>query len=229
MDYQKNIKYFKSNDKHFYIGIGILAVGAILFVLAMFLNLWFLPYQGPISVALIGAGAGVAFIPRSLRSNSRDLDDAVARATEKYAEKTAQAVGLEDSLIRNIKPVVVGDYTYEENALMRRAKDDRRVRTSVYTATAMLFTKTGIYLAQKKISLIQDLVTESDAEFVYSDLDGVSVVMEEKTFEDGTKAKIAFIVIMAGGKEAMRIPTAKGSAADKLCDDINHMISLSKK
>ena len=229
MDYQKNLKYFKSNDKHFYIGIGLLVLGVILFVVSWFFYLWFIPYQAQIGFLLIAVGAGTAFIPRSLRSNSRDLDDAVARATEKYAEKTAEEVGLESSLIRNIKPVVVGDYTYDENVLVRRAKDDRRVRTSVYTATAMLFTKTGIYMSQKKIDLIEDKVTESYAEFVYNDIDKVSTVTEEKVFGDGTKAKIAFIVITVGGKEAMRIPTAKGSAADKLCDDINHMIKTAKK
>ena len=33
MDYQKNLKYFKSNDKHFYVGMGLMALGALLFVL----------------------------------------------------------------------------------------------------------------------------------------------------------------------------------------------------
>lgn len=223
MDLKKNLKYFQSNDKHFYIGVCILGLGLVLFAFN-FVFRGFGRFLMTPAVLMIAAGAAIAFVPLSYRSSGRELDEAVARKLEKYEEKTAEETGLDDSLIRTVKPTVVGDYTYDEGALFRRERTDRRMRTSIYTATALIFTNTGIFTAQKKISLIDETETETTAEYVYEDIDNVGTVTEEKTFEDGTKSKLSFIVITAGGKELVRIPTEKVSASDRLCDDINHVI-----
>ncbi len=228
MDYKKNLKYFQSNDKHFYIGICILVVGAILFSCTM-LGLWFIPYQYYLSFIIAAAGACIAFIPRSMRSNSSDLDFAVAQATAKYEEEAAKKIGIENMLLRTLRPVTTGAYVFDENVLVRRAKGDRKVRTSLYCATALLFTEAGIYTAQKKISLIEDSTTENIDRFIYDDIDGVSVETEEKTLADGSKITSAFIVITSSGKEAARIPTVKKYDIDILCDDINHTLKTFKK
>lgn len=229
MDYNKNIKYLKSNDKAFYTGVVVMAVGVLLIALTLLFHLWFFPMQSTVSLLLIAIGAGIAFIPRSMRSNSGDLDNAIAQITDKFAEKTAESTGLSGLLIKNIQPFETGAYTFDDNALARRAKGDRKVRTSVYTASAMLFTKTGIYVAQKKISLIEDKITESNAEFLYDDIDKIFTFADDVTLADGSRSRSSYIVISENGKEAIRIPTANGSAADKLCDDVMHMIELSKK
>ncbi len=223
MDFKKNLKYFQSNDKHFNIGVVILGAGLVLFALTFIMrHSYFLMTP---AFVLIAAGAAIAFVPLSYRSSGKELDEMAARKIEKYDENTADETGLSDSLLRILKPTVVGDYTYDDGALFRRERTDRRMRTSIYTATALIFTKTGIFTAQKKFSLIEDTESETTAEYVYEELDSVGTIMEEKTFEDGTRAKVAFIVINADGKEIARIPTEKVSAADRLCDEINHVIN----
>ena len=222
MDYKKNLKYFQSNDKHFFIGVCILGAGLVLFALTFILrHSYFLMTP---AFVMMAAGAAIAFVPLSYRSAGKDLDEAAARKIEKYEETTAEETGLSDFLLRALKPTVVGDYTYDEGVLFRRERTDRRMRTSIYTATALIFTKTGIFTAQKKISLIEEVESETTAEYVYEEIDYVGTITEEKTFEDGTKSKLSFIVILANGKEIARIPTEKGSASDRLCDEINHII-----
>lgn len=228
MDYNKNIKYLKSNDRLFYTGVVVMGVGVVLIALTLLFHIWFMPMQSTISLLLIAAGAGIAFIPRSMRSNSSDLDSAVAQMTDKFAETTAERTGLNGLLIKNIQPFETGAYTFDDIGFARRAKGDRKVRTSVYTASAMLFTKTGIYIAQKKISLIEDKITESNTEFLYEDIDKIFTWSDDIALADGSKSKLSYIIINENGKEAIRIPTANGSAADKLCNDVMHMIKLSK-
>lgn len=223
MDFKKNLKYFQSNDKHFNVGVFVLGAGLVLFALTFLIRRLGFFLMSP-SLVLIAVGAAIAFVPLSYRSSGKDLDEDAARKIEKYEEITADETGLSDSLLRMIKPTVVGDYTYDEGVLFRRERTDRRMRTSIYTATALIFTKTGIFTAQKKISLIDDTDAETTAEYVYEEIDSVGTVTEEKIFEDGTRSMLSFIVINADGKEIARIPTEKVSAADRLCDEINHVI-----
>ena len=74
MDYNKNIRYFKSSDAHFYIGIVVLAVGAILFLLSQAFWLYLIPYQPVVGLFVAVIGAVIAWVPRSLRSSEKDID-----------------------------------------------------------------------------------------------------------------------------------------------------------
>ncbi len=225
MDYKKNLKYFKSSDKHFYIGVAIMAVGIICFALYYFFWIIFLPYHEITSALLIVAGAITAFAPLSFRSSGKEIDEMLLRSTQNYAMETAEKAGLEQHLHPNIKPATVGNFVYDgENVLLRRGRTDSKLRSSIYAATAMIFTCKGIYIVQKRFSLIEKSLAESEAEFVYSDIDSVQVETEEISFENSSRVKASFIVIYVGGKEAMRIPTSNAFACERLCEDINHTI-----
>ena len=229
MDYGKNIKYFNSTDKLFYIGLPILAVGAILAVCEL-LWFWFIPYQMIIGIVLAAIGAALAFSPRSMRASEKDLDAIVTGMTEGYAKEVTENLGLERQILRNIPPIVIGNYVYdEENLLMRRGKDDRKCRTSKYTAAAVLCTKNGIVISRKTFSLIDETVTESLHDFLFADIDKVSVVDIEKTLEDGSKIKDSRFIVTENGKETLNLPTLHILAVDRLCEDINRMASSIKK
>ena len=229
MDYKKNLKYFKSNDKHFYIGAAIMAIGIICFALYYFFWILFLPYHEITSALLIVAGAITAFAPLSFRSSGKDIDEMLLRSTQNYALNTAEKAGLEQHLHPNIKPTTVGNFIYDgENVLLRRGRTDSKLRSSIYAATAMIFTCKGIYVVQKRFSLIEKVLTESEAEFVYADIDSVQVETQELSFEKLGRAKASFIVIKVGGKEAMRIPASNAFACERLCEDINYTIKNTK-
>ncbi len=231
MNYEKNKKYFASNDKHFYVGLSLIAVGVV-FLACTFIGFYLLSYyvQGVTGFIFAAVGAGVAFIPRSLRTSESELDAIVEAKTKKYAEEKAEEAGLERMLSRRIRPCTMGAYVFEgENVLVRRGKDDRRYRTSLYTATALIFTDHGVYAAQKTFSFIEEAESETEAQFLYEELDGVSMLEEEISLADGGKAKTCALVFTCGGKEALRVPTKGDYAAQSLCEDINHAVAEAKR
>jgi hypothetical protein len=228
MDYGKNIKYFNSTDKLFYIGLPILAVGAILAVCEL-LWFWFIPCQLLIGIVLAVIGAALAFIPRSMRASEKDLDAIVTSMTEGYAKEVTENLGLERQILRNVPPIVIGNYVYDDkDLLMRRGKDDRKCRTSKYSTAAVLCTKHGMVISHKTFSLIDETVTESLHEFLFSDIDKVSIADMEKTLEDGSKIKDSRFIVTENGKEALNLPTVHVIAVDRLCEDINRMIDTLK-
>ncbi len=229
MNYEKNKKYFAGNDKHFYIGVILMAIGAVLFALT-FIDFYLLPYQSFTALFFAGVGACVAFIPRALRTSESELDAIVEAKTKKYAEETVEEAGLERMLSRRIKPRTLGAYIFEgENITARRGKDDRKYRTNLYTATALVFTGYGIYAAQKTFSFTEEFESETDVQLIYEDLDGVSMLEEEMALANGGKVKTCFLVFSCGGKEELRVPAKGDYATQSLCEDINHEIAEAKR
>jgi hypothetical protein len=226
MDYERNLKYYKSNDKHFYTGIIILGIGVLILAIGELLG--FRLFRGQTSVALtvMGIGALIAYVPAGKRSNETEIDNAVLRATDKYEEEVAENVNI--TLSRRIKPVLFGDFVYDgEDVLLRRGLSDRKYRSSKYVASALLFTNDGVYISQKTVSLIEDNTTETDMEFVFEYLDEVYAVQEERIFGDD-KVKISFFVIKENGEEKARIPVKYNAFVDKVCDDVNNAIAEAK-
>ena len=227
MEYERNLKYYKSNDKHFFTGVIIIGVGALLFIIGNVLGFDFLPRQTQISMVIAGIGAAIAFIPSAGRSSEHDIDDAVTRATYRYDEETVENVNLR--LSRRIKPMLLGEFVYDgEGVLVRRGRSDRKYRSSKYVASAFIFTNDGIYISQKTFSLIEDNTVETEMEFVFEYMDGVSTVCEERVFGEKDRVKLYFLVINEDGKEAARIPVKYNARVDKLCDDINNAIAEAK-
>jgi len=227
MDYERNLKYYKSNDKHFFVGIIILGVGVVFFAIGNLLGFRFMPMQTQLSMTVMGIGALVAFVPSAGRSGEHEIDDAVLRATYKYDEKVAESVNI--TLSRRIKPVLFGDFIYDgEGVLVRRGRSDRHYRGSKYTASALLFTNDGVYISQKTFSLIEESTVETDMEFAFEDIDEVYTVCEERVFGEKDKVKIYFFVIKENGEEKARIPVKYNAMVDKVCDDVNNAVAEAK-
>ena len=53
-----------------------MGLGAILFVLAYIFWTYLFPYQDIAGIALLAVGAIVAFLPASMRSSEKDIDEA---------------------------------------------------------------------------------------------------------------------------------------------------------
>ncbi len=228
MDYGKNLKYFKSSDTLFYIGIPIFILGGILFALS-FLWFYFLPYQEIIGLILAAIGAALAFLPRSIRTSEKELDAIITSRTEGYTNEVIERLHLEKHILKTIPPVSIGNYIYDEtNLLMRRGKDDRKCRTSKYSAAAVLCMKNGIVCSQKTFSLIEECVTEEIYEFPYSDLDCVSVFDEETYLADETRVKHSFLNITKNDGTVCKFPTIHIIAVDRLAEEINLLIKQAK-
>ena len=223
MDYQKNLKYFKSTDTHYYIGLPMFIIGAALFVLGYVFWMYFLPFQNMIGLVLFVLGALVAFVPRSLRSSEKDIDEAIAEMTRDYEKNTAEALGI--TIDRELAPALTGAYTYEDGTLLRRGKIDRKFRSNHYTATAILCTKNGMCLSEKTFSLTENDVAEALFEFHFSEIDGLFVETEIHRFENGDQTTAAALTVKAGGKTVHTVPVTQNASLDHILDAINMRIA----
>ena len=230
MNYQKNLKYFESNDKHFYTGLGILGVAVILFALTVFFHVRMFRFQEVAIMVIAAAGAITAFVPLSYRSSEAEIEEAIAQKTAGYEERVIDSTGITGLIPGKLKSTVTGDYVYDaEGIILRKGKDDRKYRSTLYKSCALIFTKYGIYVAQKVFSLIEDKEVEESAQFGYDELDGVSVVDKEIGVGEGVSIKMTFLVFIENGKEALYVPIKSGATTDRFASDINHYIEEVKQ
>ena len=144
MEYGKNLRYLKSSDLHFYVGIVLLAMGAIFLMLGWFFWIYVLPYQDIISLFLVLLGGCIAWIPRSMRSDEKEIDKCVAERTSEYSKDVIDRFHLSGDLLSKMEPIVTGGFVLDEDGVVfRRGKNDRKYRSSHYIATALIFTKNG--------------------------------------------------------------------------------------
>ena len=227
MDYRKNLNYFKSTDKWYYIGLPIAIIGCGLFVCALF-YWYFIPYQMPIGIILAAVGAGIAFLPYSKCSKEADIDETVRVALENYSEAVSSKLSFEGELLKNTEPLTAVGYVYEDDVLMRRGRVDRVCRTSKYSVAKIFCTKYGLVVFDKAFSLTREEEHENMDSYPFAELDSVSVVDEQFVCKDQSKIKVSYFVIQKDGTNILRLPVKHDVAVDKLCFAVNEMISKMK-
>lgn len=226
MDYKKNLRYFKSSDVHFYVGIPFVIIGVILFVIGQFFWIYFIPYQSMTALLILLVGAAIAWIPRWLRSDEKELDDYIASKKEGYVERTAEKLELPTASGK--APIVIGGFDFDsDDILYRRGKDDRKYRSSHYTMAVLFFTKNGICAVKKSFSFTEDLEHETIKEIPYCDIDDAQIVCEEKTF-GAEKIKLYCLVITANGETFLRIPASADAVLEGICEDIRSAAANAK-
>lgn len=228
MDYRKNIRYFKSSDVHFYVGIPIVIIGIILFVVGQFFWIYFIPYQSMTALLVILVGAAIAWIPRWMRSDEKEIDYYIASKKEGYVEKATEKLGLSSSLVPGRDPIVIGGFDFDSGSVLyRRGKDDRKYRSSLYTSAVLFLTKNGLCAVKKSFSLTEDLEHETVKEIPYCEIDDAKVVCEEKTV-GADKIKYFCFVITANGTELLRVPAAQDAILEGICEDIRTAAAKAK-
>ena len=227
MDYRKNLNYFKSTDKWYYIGLPIAIIGCGLFVCALFY--WYLiPYQMPVGIILAAIGAGIAFLPYSQCSKEAEIDEIVSMASEKYSEEVSSKLSAEQGLLKNTEPLTAHGYIYADDVLMRRGRVDRVCRTSKYSVARIFCMKYGLVVSEKSFSLTEESERENMDSYPFAELDCVSVLDEQFVCNDQTKVKVSYFVIQKDGTDILRLPVKHDVAIDKLCATVNEMIRKMK-
>ena len=145
------------------------------------------------------------------------------------ARISAESIGITHMLLKKPRSVYFGRYTYDgENVLVRRSKTDAKYRSNAYTASAILYTRSGIFVSQKSFSLTDDRVNETVWDRVYGALEKAEVESIEHTFADEHKKNLFFVVITAEDGTKIRLPAEHNAALDRICEDINDQIKMAK-
>ena len=227
MDYKKNLNYFQSSDKWYYIGLPIAIVGCCFFVGALFY--WFLiPYQMIVGAILAAIGAGIAFLPYSRCAKESEIDEIVIMVSEKYSEEVSSKLSAEQGLLKNTEPLTAHGYIYADDVLMRRGRVDRVCRTSRYSVAKIFCMKYGLVVAEKSFSLTEESERKNMDSYPFAELDCVSVLDEQFVCNDQTKVKVSYFVIQKDGTDILRLPVKHDVAIDKLCATVNEMIRKMK-
>lgn len=227
MEHKRNLNYFNSSDKWYYIGLPIGILGCILVVSALFF-FYFIPYQIPIGMLLTAIGAIIAFLPYSRCAKETEIDELIQLMSENYSKELSEKLSFEKELIKNTEPLTVGGYIYEKNIPMRRGRVDRVYRTSQYSVTKIFCMKYGIVVAGKSFSLIDSAENEYMDSYSFTDMDCVSVIDEHFICKDQSKIKTSYFVIKKDGDDTLRLPVKHDVAIDKCCAVINEMIRKMK-
>ena len=227
MDYKKNLNYFHSSDKWYYIGLPIAIVGCGFFVCALF-YWYFIPYQMPVGIILAAVGAGIAFLPYSRCAKEAEIDEIVSIASEKYSEEVSSKLSVGQGLLKNTEPLTIGGYIYSNDVLMRRGRIDRVCRTSKYSVARIFCMKYGLVVSEKSFSLTEESEQENMDSYSFAELDCVLVSDEQFVCNDQTKVKVSYFVIQKDGTDILRLPVKHDVAIDKLCATVNEMIRKMK-
>lgn len=223
MDYKRNLNYFHSSDKWYYVGLPIGMLGCILFIGAIF-YFFLIPYQIHVGMILTAIGAGIAFLPYSRCSKEAEIDQAICVASEIYSKEISEKLSLE----KELESLTVGGYIYEEHVLMRRGRIDRTCRTSQYSIAKIFYMKHGIVVSEKTFSLIEDLENENIDSYPFAEIDCVSVIDEQYLCKDQSQIKVSYFIVQKDGNKLLRLPVKHDVAIDKLCVAINQMICRTK-
>lgn len=225
MDYKRNLRYFHSNDKWYYIGFPIFIVGSILFA-CWIIYFVVIPYQAPIGMFLAIIGAAIAFLPYARCSKESEIDNAIQEISAAYSKEIDDRLSLKRELKKNVEPLTIGNYVYEKDLLMRRGRIDRRCRTSMYCISRIFCLNAGIIISQKTFSLIDETSNEHMDTFFFSDIDSVAITKEPFLCNDQFKIQVSYFVIRKDNAELLRLPVMHDMAIDRLCAEINEMIKF---
>ena len=220
MDYQKNLKYFKSTDTHYYVGLILLGLGAILFVLAYIFWTYLFPYQDIAGIALLAVGAIVAFLPASMRSSEKDIEEAVLTVSKNHEESIGNTP-ISAQSVSHLPSILTGAYDYEHAAYCRRGKIDRKFRSERYTVSAVIFTKYGVYIAEKKFSLTDSWEETSARELPYAEIERMDIENEIYRFANGEQTIRTYLAIYQNGEIIDRIPASPATATQTTLSAVN--------
>ena len=214
--------YFMMSDVPRLIGIGMMAAGAILLLLA-----WFVPIGlfFWILMCLCLAGGPVLFwVAGSMRASESDIDEHLKRSTSDMGLSPSDESKYRKRLLSSMPPQTVSAYVYREGLMLARSKDGT-VRSEEY-AKAMIYVLTdGIVIISRTVSLISDEKQNQTIEIPCASLEKAELVSEKKQLSFRKKSfeiKESFLQIVHDGI-TLQIPTQLDFKLEQFVEKLNEM------
>ena len=171
MDKKQHENYFKRNDVLLLIGAAMLVIGAILVFVGK--RRWLMP-------CCIGMviGAVLFIIGTTVRVSEKEILAYLTRQLEGFDLSYDTLAVHERRVLRNVQPIVVENYDYEQGDMLRRTKDG--VVSSRYMKTA-IFTLTDAFIVRSRtVSLISGETKNKRIEIPFDSVDEIKVIREDK-------------------------------------------------
>ena len=171
MNKRQNENYFKKNDIILYIGAAMLLIGGILLTVGK--RRWVAP-----CCILMAIGAVVFIIGTTVRSSEKEMRGILSKKLDGM-DISFDTLGVpERRVIRDIKPIEIENFEYDEAVMLRKTKND--IISSRYTK-ALIFTLTdGFVVRTRSVSLISDEDRNKKVEIPFDSISEINVVREDK-------------------------------------------------
>jgi hypothetical protein len=172
INYAQNVKYFKPVS--YKPGIICIVIGVVLLLFAS---------VGPvlIGLVLIGLGCFLIYQQTADRPTDADFDHQVSLALGELRKRALQKLGLDESEVDMIKPVIVGGKIYNGGTSIKRGKDGV-YRTSDCEGVVIFFAEQELHAYKYQVSLVNSGRTREETD-VYFYRDVVSVSTRSDSIE----------------------------------------------
>ena len=178
MNKKQNENYFKKNDIILYIGAVMLLIGGILLTIGK--RRWVAP-----CCILMVIGAVVFIIGTTVRSSEKEMMALLAKKLDGM-DMSFDTLGVpERRVLRDVKPVIIEGYEYDETVMLRRTKNE--TVSSRYTKTVIFFLTDGFVIRTRSVSLISDEDRNRKIEIPFTSVSEISYIKEEKKLNFNSK------------------------------------------
>ena len=223
MDFKRYRKYFLARTFWFrYVGIGLVVLGAAMFVLGYMNYNYFIMPTG-VFFAILGGVVGWA--PSAGRADDKEIMSAIARETEGAVDKALETTGLRPHIVETLPPILVCGFYYDvKNPYIRRGGDGHW-RTSDCAYTTLIFTKLGICAVIDRFSLTDEntIKTEQIKQLPFSDFDGAHFEEDEHIIAYGNTsetARFSRLVFTLGGDVVFSVPAERSASVEIAVEDV---------
>lgn len=194
MDYAANEKYFK--DKNLGGPIKVIIAGIVIFLLGTA----FLGAAG-IIIGLLLIAAGGAWIATQYSGiiSDQDYDKGVASNVNNMKAKALNKLGLDESEVQEIEPIVIDGYKFSGASRFKKGEDNLW-RTNMYEVAMLFFASNEVHCYKYAFSTTEaGAQSESTDVYFYQDIVSVSTQSREATAQGEKTNYEAFVLRTAGG------------------------------
>jgi hypothetical protein len=96
-------------------------------------------------------------------------------------KKALGKIGLDEDQVKEIAPVFLHGYNFDDESYVRIGSDDR-LRSSRYDGTWLFFSDTHVYMYSYTLDMASDYKRETTEEYFYKDVTNLSTSSESKPF-----------------------------------------------
>ncbi len=222
---KRNRNYFTKTDTMLYVGIGLLAVGVILF----FFGYSYISYI--IASVLAPVGLVLMLVGASQRVTDADMDTCIAKLTEGMAVDTVENPKFERRMLKQIPMLQVQGYVYDDTKLHKYAKSGS-VRSEQFESALIYALDTELYIVRRQISLLSEQEPETEIiEIPYTEMEKPEIVAESIKMTFGKKIRTVnySLLCFKWGESTLQLPMQSNNDVDEFITKIARVLADAKK
>ena len=221
---KRNRNYFTKSDTLLYVGIGLVAVGAVLFFFGYgYISYILASVLAPVGVVLLLVGA-------SQRVTDADMDTCIAKLTEGMAVDMVENPKFERRMLKQVPVLQVQNYVYDDALLHKYAKSGS-VRSETLESAILYALDTELYVVHRHISLLSEQEPETEIiRIPYTELQALEVCEQNVTLTFGKKTRTVTysLLCLRYADTELKLPMQSNADVDEFISRINRVLAEGK-